>query len=468
MEYEEASECFKRVLEYKRDNSSALNYLSLCCAYSNDFNKAITILEQGIFMDDKNEMLWLNLLKALFQVKNYSKLIMMAQEALTLFPENEAFPLILGVAYFNINEEDNAIEFFKKALDINNRSEKAWRYLCKGYNMKGVPFDYDEYKSNTEISWYFLAKQLMFEGLYDEAAEACNRALSLNPSFEGAFTLRRKIKNAYCFPKKHEEKDPPKRKKSPETDITKKQLNDRMKKIQQRVQRSDVVKEKTPEDSLDVRMEKIKKKLDKLKLDESDEYIESQNDLNAKSSEIEHVEKEKKENVGGKRSQENVVDSKKRSKGRQVKFEPRTFFCGKECDLQEVTFVVDGANLARHSDYHEESIGRVERIKILIETLESYGIPEYLVFFDRNLVYNIDDQKEYETLLNRENFIETRGGTQADFFILQYAKKEDAFIISNDMFRDFYEMYGKEWVVEKRIAFEFADDNLFFDKIAII
>ncbi|MBD3216046.1 MAG: hypothetical protein GF311_25765, partial [Candidatus Lokiarchaeota archaeon] len=77
-------------------------------------------------------------------------------------------------------------------------------------------------------------------------------------------------------------------------------------------------------------------------------------------------------------------------------------------------------------------------------------------------------QKEYETLLNRENFIETTGGTQADFFILQYAKKEDAYIISNDMFRDFYEMYGEEWLVEKRIAFEFADDNLFFDKIAII
>jgi len=413
-------------------------------------------------------MLWLNLLKALFQVKNYSKLIRMAQEALSLFPENESFPLFLGVAYFNINEEDNAITYFKKALDINNRSEKAWRYLCKGYNMKGVPFDYDEYKSNTEISWYFLAKQLMFEGLYDEATEACNRALSLNPSFEGAFTLRRKIKNAYCFPRKHEERGPPKRQISPEKDTEKKYLDERMKEIQQRVQRSDVVKKEAPEESLDARMEKTRKKLDKLKLDESDEYIEPQNDLKAKNPEIEHGEKEKKENAGEKWTQENVVDGKKSSKGWQVKSEPRTFFCGKECDLQEFTFVVDGANLARHSDYHEESIGRVERIKILIETLESYGISDYYVFFDRNLVYNIDNQKEYEKLLNQENFIETTGGTQADFFILQYAKKEDAYIISNDMFRDFYEMYGKEWIVEKRIAFEFADDNLFFDKIAII
>jgi hypothetical protein len=96
---------------------------------------------------------------------------------------------------------------------------------------------------------------LIFEGLFDEATDACNRALSLNPSFEGAFTLRRRIKNTYCFPRKHEERGPPKRQTSPEKGIKKKQLDNRMKQIQQRVQRPNVVKKEAPAESLDARME---------------------------------------------------------------------------------------------------------------------------------------------------------------------------------------------------------------------
>ncbi|MBA7681954.1 hypothetical protein ES703_90299 [subsurface metagenome] len=65
---------------------------------------------------------------------------------------------------------------------------------------------------------------------------------------------------------------------------------------------------------------------------------------------------------------------------------------------------------------------------------------------------------------NRE-IREVPGGSDADNYILHIAIEKDTFIISNDMFRDKYEYFGKEWIKSKKITFKIIEQSLYFDKI---
>ena len=101
----------------------------------------------------------------------------------------------------------------------------------------------------------------------------------------------------------------------------------------------------------------------------------------------------------------------------------------------------------------------------MIKKLNSFGIKNYKIICDRSLFYTIDNQEEYSELIENDSFIETPGGTEADFFILKFAKEIDAFIISNDMFKEFYKFFGKNWIKSKRITFKIIEGLLFFYKI---
>ena len=70
----------------------------------------------------------------------------------------------------------------------------SWRNLCILYSKLGIDFDYNRYKSNSEVAWYFLSKALLKEGVFKDALETCNRTLRLNPSFKAAYILRKEIK----------------------------------------------------------------------------------------------------------------------------------------------------------------------------------------------------------------------------------------------------------------------------------
>ncbi|TXT62440.1 MAG: hypothetical protein BAJALOKI3v1_580018 [Promethearchaeota archaeon] len=479
--YEKALEIFSELKDYDEKHLIALKFLSLCYAHLEDYKNAIKTFEKGIELDENNEVFWMNLVKALFQVGNHKKLIKKARMAKQKFPNNEFFCNIIGVAYLNLNDIEKAIDSFKKALRISERSKKSWVYLCRAYNMKGVNFRYDDYKPNTEISWYFLAKELMLSEFYEDAIYACNFALKINPSFEGAFTLRNKIRDikqqtpklkARQKVKKKPPKGPPRKKLKVEKETSRYELYDqRMKKFQDRFKqlKSVETQEKGEEESLDKRMEEARKRLEMLKLEDSDVYFESKKQI----SDTDADEGEEKDYFMESKKEFDIQNlSSGQTQNEKPKPEPEIYLGNTRCELKDITFVIDGANLALYdadtNDKDDIVKGNVWRLEVLIDTMKSLGISDYLVMFDRALIYKIDEPDAYEQLLKKENFIEVTGGTQADNFILQYAKKENAYIISNDMFRDFYEVYGRDWIVEKRIAFQFVNDFLFFDKISVI
>ena len=133
-------------------------------------------------------------------------------------------------------------------------------------------------------------------------------------------------------------------------------------------------------------------------------------------------------------------------------------------DLNEIWLVIDGANVAftRKTTHYQ---GKLSNLTILRKKLQILGVRKFKILCDRSLYHKIDEPLEYRKMVQNGEIIETPAGTEADFFILNFAKEKGGFVISNDRFRDHYNDFGKKWIKNKRITFTFIEDNVYFDKI---
>ena len=94
--------------------------------------------------------------------------------------------------------------------------------------------------------------------------------------------------------------------------------------------------------------------------------------------------------------------------------------------------VVDGSNVAHSSEGDQAHLAN---ITVVCDKLRECGY-EPLVLADAALRHQIDDRQEYERLVDEGTIRQAPAGTDADYFILAFAKELDASIVSNDQFRD--------------------------------
>lgn len=93
--------------------------------------------------------------------------------------------------------------------------------------------------------------------------------------------------------------------------------------------------------------------------------------------------------------------------------------------------LVDGSNVA-HSSEGERA--RLENIRLVCEKLREEGY-EPLVVVDAALRHQIDEAGAYEEMVENGEIRQAPAGTDADYFILSFARELDASIVSNDRFR---------------------------------
>lgn len=102
-----------------------------------------------------------------------------------------------------------------------------------------------------------------------------------------------------------------------------------------------------------------------------------------------------------------------------------------EADETEIA-LVDGSNVA----HAVEGAGpRLEHIRLVCRKLEEEGYRP-LVVVDARLRHTIDDPAGYEMLVEEGRIRQAPAGTDADYFLLSFARELDARIVSNDRFRD--------------------------------
>jgi hypothetical protein len=93
--------------------------------------------------------------------------------------------------------------------------------------------------------------------------------------------------------------------------------------------------------------------------------------------------------------------------------------------------IVDGSNVAHSS----EGTPRLFNIQLICEKLIGEGY-EPVVVVDAALRHQIDRKSDYERLVDEGRLRQAPAGTDADYFILSFARELAASIVSNDRFKD--------------------------------
>ena len=94
--------------------------------------------------------------------------------------------------------------------------------------------------------------------------------------------------------------------------------------------------------------------------------------------------------------------------------------------------IVDGSNVA-HSTEGERP--RLRNIILVRDKLLEEGMEPILVV-DAALRHRIDDSATLERMVDDGEIKQAPAGTDADYFILSFARELDAAVVSNDRFKD--------------------------------
>jgi hypothetical protein len=94
--------------------------------------------------------------------------------------------------------------------------------------------------------------------------------------------------------------------------------------------------------------------------------------------------------------------------------------------------LVDGSNVAHSTEGERVWLSNIVAV---CDKLREEGY-EPLVLADAALRHQIDDRSGYERMVDGGLIRQAPAGTDADYFILSFARELDASIVSNDRFRD--------------------------------
>jgi hypothetical protein len=120
--------------------------------------------------------------------------------------------------------------------------------------------------------------------------------------------------------------------------------------------------------------------------------------------------------------------------------------------------IVDGSNVA-HST--EGDRARLENIRIVSAKLTEEGY-EPVVVVDAALRHQIDDATGYEQMVEDGRIRQAPAGTDADYFILSFARELDAGVVSNDRYRNRLDAFPE--ARERVIRYMIVNDEVVFER----
>lgn len=94
--------------------------------------------------------------------------------------------------------------------------------------------------------------------------------------------------------------------------------------------------------------------------------------------------------------------------------------------------IVDGSNVAHSTEGEKPRIANLIAVR---DKLKEEGL-EPIIMADAALRHQIDDATQYEQMVDSGAIRQVPAGTDADYFILSFARELNATIVSNDRFRD--------------------------------
>jgi hypothetical protein len=122
------------------------------------------------------------------------------------------------------------------------------------------------------------------------------------------------------------------------------------------------------------------------------------------------------------------------------------------------TVIVDGSNVAHSSEGDKALLGNIRAVRDkLIE--EGY---QPIVLVDAALRHQIDDEPGFEALVESGTIKQAPAGTDADYFILSFARELDANIVSNDRFKDRVDAFPE--IKQRVIRYMIVNGEVVFER----
>ena len=120
--------------------------------------------------------------------------------------------------------------------------------------------------------------------------------------------------------------------------------------------------------------------------------------------------------------------------------------------------LVDGSNVAHSTEGGEP---RLANIVLVCRKLDDEGY-DPIVVADAALRHQIDDKRGYEKRIDEGRIRQAPAGTDADYFILSFARELEAFIVSNDRFRDRADAFPE--ALDRMIRYMILEDEVVFER----
>lgn len=120
--------------------------------------------------------------------------------------------------------------------------------------------------------------------------------------------------------------------------------------------------------------------------------------------------------------------------------------------------IVDGSNVAHSS---EGALALLANIRLVCEKLIEEGY-QPIVVADAALRHQIDDPGEFQRLVEVGKIKQAPAGTDADYFILSFARELEASVVSNDRFKDRIDSFPE--ARERAIRYMIVNDEVVLER----
>jgi len=120
--------------------------------------------------------------------------------------------------------------------------------------------------------------------------------------------------------------------------------------------------------------------------------------------------------------------------------------------------LVDGSNVAHSIEGEPPHVANLIAIR---EKLREEGL-EPIIVADASLRHQIDEPQRYERMIDDGMVRQAPAGTDADYFILSFARELNASVVSNDRFRDRIKQFPE--IRDRMIRYMIVQDEVVLER----
>jgi hypothetical protein len=117
--------------------------------------------------------------------------------------------------------------------------------------------------------------------------------------------------------------------------------------------------------------------------------------------------------------------------------------------------VVDITNIL-NLDKDQNGKIKIENVLKLYNSVVELGYKPHMIA-DASMRHHLDSSEQYEDLEDNNIINQSPAGTKADEWVLEVAKQERCKFLTNDLYREYGDEFGKDWIFNNRLTCLFSN-----------